>query len=683
MIGSILPIGIGIVLALAVNGTEDVKAAIAAGATFGPTSLGIALNILRGGGILNTPVGQLIISAAVIDDMIALIVLSQLESLTGTIDAAGVLIPVISAALFLVVGGYVALFWIPPIVNKHVLTRVENQEKHGFVEMGIMFSFLIVLMPATYYAKASYLMGAFVAGLSFCTSHELHVAFVRQFKRVMQWLMRVFFAASIGFQVPIKDFASGVVIWQGLVFTLALIGKLLVGFLVPNFTQSRNFTGYHLRDCLITGFSMAAEGEFAFVIAVYSVDKELIDKDLYASVVLAVLLSTILPPFLLRFTISYYNKKTEADIRDMANAEMRRNHDLESVVESLADEKPSRSEQLAGDIQSMRAVFLCIQTQSEARWGMMLNLMKTMGNLGLDVIDHRAWHPRGVNSTLVNEIYARDSIEVKEKGSGQAILKERIAEITAALEKTINQPDGAKVKVSRWYPGVVEEIVTHVDENKKVTGKKTISLEQRLLTEATEQLDRKQNMQLTATKEKTVEEILAGMQDEKTSDIPIAEPADAGAGASPPRARRRRRQKMRSTPVVGGGLFGENKTSESKEEEGPRAHRPSGVSQWSSDFGGKRSGIRAEVIVDGESYNVRINNETLKALRTGYNGDTLDSRKFSTSGISIQPDEVNVVNRLQGYVRSMGSLTQIAETDEGESETSSVVEKVNKPSVDA
>jgi Kef-type K+ transport system membrane component KefB len=85
-VGSVLPIGIGIMLTIALlGGTSDMKKAIAAGATFGPTSLGIALNILRGGGILNTPVGQLIISAAVIDDMIALIVLSQLESLTGSV----------------------------------------------------------------------------------------------------------------------------------------------------------------------------------------------------------------------------------------------------------------------------------------------------------------------------------------------------------------------------------------------------------------------------------------------------------------------------------------------------------------------------------------------------------------------------------------------------------------------
>lgn len=302
--------------------------------------------------------------------MIALVVLSQLEALVGEITAVNVLVPIISALAFLVLGGYAAVFILPPMINKHILVRFE-EEQHDRIELGIMFLLIIALMPATYYAKASYLMGCFVAGLTFCTSHGLHLIFVRQFKRILQWLMRIFFAASIGFQVPIKDFADGKVIWQGLIFTLALTGKLAVGFLVPNFSQEKNFKGNHLRDCLVTGFSMAAEGEFAFVIAVFAVDAGLIDKELYASVVLAVLLSTIVPPFLLRFTISYYNKKGQESVERAAAEEEMRKHILGSDVESS----------LVQGIKNKSTVFLCIQTQSEARWGLLNALMATMGRV--------------------------------------------------------------------------------------------------------------------------------------------------------------------------------------------------------------------------------------------------------------------------------------------------------------
>jgi hypothetical protein len=71
LVGSILPISIAFAIAISLD-SSDITSAIAAGSCFGPTSFGIAMSILRQGKIVNTPVGQLIVSAAVIDDMIAL-----------------------------------------------------------------------------------------------------------------------------------------------------------------------------------------------------------------------------------------------------------------------------------------------------------------------------------------------------------------------------------------------------------------------------------------------------------------------------------------------------------------------------------------------------------------------------------------------------------------------------------
>lgn len=143
------------------------------------------------------PVGQLIIAAAVIDDMIALIVLSMLKTLTTEITVASILVPIVSALGFLFIGGYIAIFVFPSLLDRCILDKVSERNKHK-IEMAFMFGLLLALMPATYYAKASFLMGAFIAGLAFCSSHGLHALFVSQFKRVMSWLMKIFFAASIG-----------------------------------------------------------------------------------------------------------------------------------------------------------------------------------------------------------------------------------------------------------------------------------------------------------------------------------------------------------------------------------------------------------------------------------------------------------------------------------------------------
>jgi hypothetical protein len=239
------------------------------------------------------------------------------------------------------------------------------------------------------------------------------------------------------FQVPVKQFGSGTVIWQGLFFTIALLGKLAAGFMVPNFTQTKRFTGLHFRDCLITGFSLAAEGEFAFVIAVFAVDSGLIDVETYSSIVLAVLLSTIIPPFALRYTIGWYNKKAEEAVQKAAEEEMTRRHDLDSFVEVTAAQ---RDEQLRAGIRNQTVVFLCVQTQSESRWGLMHSIMNCAFKLGLEVIDHRSWHPRGVNTTLVNEIYVRSNLLLEDGGTSEDALEAKKKAIEKALLDVIDQP---------------------------------------------------------------------------------------------------------------------------------------------------------------------------------------------------------------------------------------------------
>lgn len=679
IIGSVLPIGIGIAVAFALG--IDTKGAIAAGCCFGPTSLGIAMNILRQGKIINTPVGQLIVSAAVIDDMIALIILSLLSALAGPVSVADLVIPVVSAFLFLGLGGYLALTWFPRLFHRYVLAKVRAEEKRAPIELAVMLGLLLGLMPATYYAKASFLMGAFLAGLAFCRSNDLHHIFVRQFKRLLQWLMRIFFAASIGFQVPIRNFGDGTVIWQGLVFCVALLGKIFTGFIVPNFNQTQRFTDVHLRDCLVTGFSMAAEGEFAFVIAVFAVDSGIISINLYASIVLAVLLSTIIPPFALRFTISHYNKKAEERVAKAAKEE------FQGEDASLRGDK---EQQLREGIKNDTTVFLCIQTQSTSTWGLLTKLMSTMQRLGVEVIDHRSWHPRGVDTTLVNEVFVKDNLrgaKVREDGQIRT-LDDRVEEIQQALQKTINQ-EGAKVKVSRWFPGVLQEIKEETEEvtsTKRTT--KRLSVTETIMKEAAVELEKRKERQTHATKAKTVEEILAEQEGRPMPVVPqeSLRNLEAGLGAAAVgggatggeaeagvrRRPRRVRQKMRSTPVVGGGLFdtpGDRADSAPQKsmadfrkdvEENKKAGKKPSFKMPQS------SGQAAEIIVNGEAYKIRISPMTLQRIKSGYSGQQVED-----GSIKIDPKDVPIEYRLAGFVRNDQALATVTEEKEMDESTHS------------
>eukprot|EP00978_Attheya_sp_CCMP212_P006962 scaffold16242_cov55-Attheya_sp.AAC.9 len=412
---------------------------------------------------------------------------------------------------------------------------------------------------------------------------------------------------------------------------------------------------------------MAAEGEFAFVIAVFAVDKGLIDKDLYASVVFAVLLSTIFPPFLLRFTINYYNKKAEEMVRKAAEEQLEQSNDVEADGEHF-------SEELEDGIRKRSTIFVVIQTRSDSKWGLLNLLMAAMNRDGLEIIDHRSWHPRGVNTTLVNEVYAKAQLPEGQQDTKDAV-DARFLVIQTALMKVIDQP-GAKVKVQRWYPGVVKEITekmesTHGDTKPQETK---LNLQDRLLSEATNELEKHREMQTQLTKEKTVEDI----RKELTSESAALPEFSAGEGIPTGKPKRRRRQKMRSTPVVGASLFGENANDVSTEDEEvvDRKRMPLGplnLPMTRPKFEARQPGFAAEIIVNGEVFKIRVNDETLRGLRRGFSGDMLDSHGISVNGMTIQADSSNIVGQLKGFVRN-DTLAHIQEESVTGSDTSSIID---------
>lgn len=405
-----------------------------------------------------------------------------------------------------------------------------------------------------------------------------------------------------------------------------------------------------MKDCLITGFSLAAEGEFAFVIAVFAVDSGLISKETYSSIVLAVLLSTIVPPFLLRYTITLANKKSEEAVRMAAEIEAtRKKHGT------------TEDSDLELCIKNHTAVFLCIQTQSEAAWGLMMNIMSSLRSHELEIIDHRSWHPRGIKTTLVNEIYVRDRISLDENAT-QA-LEERMAEVKTALEETINQPGEAKVKVTRWFPGVVNEIIEEVQENVETTKQHTrASIEERLLTEATEALEKKRMLQTTATTEKKSLRDL--MKDVTVPEANVA--AEAGLPGKSA-TRRRTRKKTRSTPVFGGSLFGEETGHHAPPSKLVTSLKDDSDLDLRGSLKGKKgpSGHSAELIFNGHTYHVRLSDTSLQEIREHYSGGTHHKRAVPLHGVTLAAADTPIVNMLQGFVRRVErTLSNISEHEE-------------------
>jgi len=163
----------------------------------------------------------------------------------------------------------------------------------------------------------------------------------------------------------------------------------------------------------------------------------MISQELYAAVVLAVLFSTIVAPFCLETSISYFNKQAEDTVLGGANEE-------------------SPTELLEKGIRERTAVFFTIQTKSAPSWGLQTAIVEELQKLNLDVIDHRSWHPRNATATLLNEVYVKDDEaetgSIKINDPSQAIT-DRESAISNALSRAINQVE-AVVKVQRWFPEI-------------------------------------------------------------------------------------------------------------------------------------------------------------------------------------------------------------------------------------
>jgi Kef-type K+ transport system membrane component KefB len=175
--GTILALGVGVGMGYLEN-SEDFRSALAIGVAFAPSSFGVASQVLSKGEVLNTPMGQLIVAASVVDDILGLLLLSIMEVLVQDDPKVfDYILPFLSSFGYLFVLGFVGIKIIPIAVEDYILPCF-SEERRDFVGFGLLFFLLAAYLPLLYYSGASYLTGAFLAGLSFSQIHSVHAQYV-------------------------------------------------------------------------------------------------------------------------------------------------------------------------------------------------------------------------------------------------------------------------------------------------------------------------------------------------------------------------------------------------------------------------------------------------------------------------------------------------------------------------
>lgn len=265
------------------------------GAALVATSVAITAAVLREMGVLGSGVAKTILGAAVVDDVLGMIVLAISSGIAkGRIDLLGLIAVIVAAVAFVAIGAFVG--------SRYLMRIAEHIERkgieHKLPESGFLFVLSIMFLYAVI-AEAigvSAIVGAFVAGTSLA-SCEFTTKF-REKTVILEWVFAPVFFLSLGILVNIR---MPIDLWVfAIILTVIAFLSKLIGCGLP-----ARFTGMSKQDAVVIGIGMSPRMEVAMVIALYALSIPIISHDVYSIIVLMGLLTAIFTPYLLKRTIRH------------------------------------------------------------------------------------------------------------------------------------------------------------------------------------------------------------------------------------------------------------------------------------------------------------------------------------------------------------------------------------------
>ncbi len=265
--------------------------AIFAGAALTATSIGITAKVLAEIQQLSSKEGQIIIGAAVLDDVLGIIVLAVVASLakTGTVEISNVLILIVSACAFLIgtiVLGRLLMPYFVGLVN-------EMKTRGELLLSAIVVAFVLSFIASVIQLEA--ILGAFAAGLVLAETEKRH-DLEKQIVPLADFFVPIFFVCvgaktDLGVLNPANPANREGLIVAAFLIVVAIIGKAITGFTV---------FGQPGLNKLAIGVGMIPRGEVGLVFAGVGSASGVLSESLDAAIVVMVIATTFLAPPLLR-----------------------------------------------------------------------------------------------------------------------------------------------------------------------------------------------------------------------------------------------------------------------------------------------------------------------------------------------------------------------------------------------
>lgn len=276
-------------------GTDGFIRAVFIGVIMTATSVSITVETLKEMGKLKGKIGTTIISAAIIDDIIGIIVLSFAIGLknpeTNPVSVIGNTIIFFSIAI---VCGYVIYK-----IFKKINYRYPHTRRIPIIGLALCLTF--AYMAEKYFGIAD-ITGAFLAGVILCSVRDSdYIAEKMDINSYM--LFAPIFFASIGLKTQINEMSVGL-----LVFSICFVVVALLTKIVGCGLMSR-ICGFKGVNCIKIGVGMMTRGEVALIVAQKGLTEGILDAKYFTSVIILIVISSIATPIILKVLFKGDEKK--------------------------------------------------------------------------------------------------------------------------------------------------------------------------------------------------------------------------------------------------------------------------------------------------------------------------------------------------------------------------------------
>ena len=251
------------------------------------TSVSITVETLREMGKLKSKVGTAIMGAAVIDDVLGIIVLTVLTGFTdSSVNPVMVFVRIIAFFVFIGVVGF--------IVRK-IFARFEHLwgEHRRIAIYALAFCFILSYCAEGFFGIAD-ITGAYFAGLILCDLSDTRQYAAKKMNVMGYMLFSPIFFASIGIKTDLSGFGGSLVAFAIALTVVAIVTKII------GCGIGARLTGFGSYDSMSIGLGMVSRGEVALIVAQKGAQAGLVSEKMFPAIVLMVIVTTLVTPLLLK-----------------------------------------------------------------------------------------------------------------------------------------------------------------------------------------------------------------------------------------------------------------------------------------------------------------------------------------------------------------------------------------------